>query len=149
MDYESNKKSWMTRAIFHKRLKRIDAQMRGQKRKIVLFVDNCSGHTDVPPLTNVQVRFLPSNTTSELQPTDQGIINSFKCRYRCDVVLHVLAALETYSDPKINVLQVQQFEATLAVAAAIVERHIAFPSKELVLTFTCSKITLTLEPEAF
>ncbi len=40
---------------------------------------NASSH--VKDLSNVRVRYLPQNTTSELQPFDAGIINSFKANY--------------------------------------------------------------------
>ena len=49
--------------------------------KILLLVDNCNGH---PPLTheNVKVHFLPANTTSVLQPMDQGAISIMKTHFK-------------------------------------------------------------------
>lgn len=48
--------------------------------KVVLITDNALGHTAsvVEYGDNIQVGFLPSNTTSLLQPTDQGVILTFK-----------------------------------------------------------------------
>ncbi|XP_063598617.1 tigger transposable element-derived protein 6-like [Penaeus indicus] len=40
-------------------------------RKIALIIDNCPAHPTVSNLTNVQLVFLPPNTTSILQPMDQ------------------------------------------------------------------------------
>lgn len=51
--------------------------------KILLLLDNAPGHpntlADLHP--NVKVVFLPPNTTSLLQPMDQGVIASFKAYY--------------------------------------------------------------------
>ncbi|GBO11442.1 hypothetical protein AVEN_16332-1 [Araneus ventricosus] len=55
--------------------------MRLQKRKIFLFLDNCTPHLDLK-LKNVRVEFFPTNCTCQLQPLDPGIIRSFKAHYR-------------------------------------------------------------------
>lgn len=51
--------------------------------KVVLITDNALGHTAsvVEYGNNIQVVFLPSNTTSLLQPTDQGVITTLKTYY--------------------------------------------------------------------
>jgi hypothetical protein len=61
-------------------------------RKVLLLMDNFSAHVaafnelESMPLglgiKNTEVVFLPPNTTSKLQPLDQGIIASFKALYR-------------------------------------------------------------------
>lgn len=85
-DYHSNKKAWMTTAVFFDWLKRFDDYI-GMRPggKPVLLLDNCSAHgTDdtILATTNVEVIFLPPNTTSKLQPMDAGIIAAMKLRYR-------------------------------------------------------------------
>lgn len=109
VDYESNTKAWMTRVIFKEWLKKLNKKMKNNGRKIILFIDNCSAHTDLPALTNVKVIFLPANTTSKLQPLDQGIIHSFKRFYRREVVNHVLTCLDKNISPEINVLLAMKF----------------------------------------
>ena len=55
--------------------------MRKENRKIILLADNATSHKTeeaIAKLTNVRVYFLPPNTTSALQPLDQGIIYSLK-----------------------------------------------------------------------
>ena len=55
---------------------------------------------------NVQVVFLPPNTTSVLQPTGQGVIRSLKVHYRGRVVRQLCRALDkTKTLPKISILQ--------------------------------------------
>jgi len=77
--YAHSKKGWMNGAIFRAWLRELDERMRTQKRHILMLVDNVSSHQvgDIG-LTNVNLDFLPKNTTSVLQPMDQGIIKATK-----------------------------------------------------------------------
>jgi len=43
-------------------------------------------HPMVPNLTNVEVLYLPPNTTSHTQPCDQWIIQAFKVKYRSQLL---------------------------------------------------------------
>ncbi|GBM39326.1 hypothetical protein AVEN_257438-1 [Araneus ventricosus] len=61
-----------------------------EKRKIVLFIDNCTAHSLIPKMNAVKVVFLLPNTTSKLQPLDQRIIKSFKVFYRKELVKKVV-----------------------------------------------------------
>ncbi|KAJ8888908.1 hypothetical protein PR048_008402 [Dryococelus australis] len=72
-DYDFKKKAWMTSAVFTRWLCSFDAKMGAANRKI-LFVDNCPSHPELNDLRNIKLVFLPKNTTSMLQPLDQGII---------------------------------------------------------------------------
>lgn len=84
VDYTSNKNAWMTASIFENYLREWDSKLQNQKKKIALILDNCTAH---PNLTfkNIQLFFLPPNTTSIIQPLDQGIIKTFKTYYRTDM----------------------------------------------------------------
>lgn len=85
LDYHSNKKAWMTGALFSDWLVRFNASFSRQGRKVLLLIDNCSAHgkpETLPCLNNVEVLFLPPNTTAHIQPCDAGIIASMKVRYR-------------------------------------------------------------------
>ncbi|XP_028656953.1 tigger transposable element-derived protein 4-like [Erpetoichthys calabaricus] len=94
MHYEANKKAWMTSELFSKWLKKVDAAMVRKKRRIILFIDNCTAHNHIPVMKAVTMKFLLPNTTSKLQPLDQGIINNFKLRYRKLVVRKLLQEIE-------------------------------------------------------
>ena len=56
--------------------------MKRQNRKILLLADNAPTHllNESIQLPNINVHFLPPNTTDHLQPLDAGIINSFKVK---------------------------------------------------------------------
>ena len=59
-----------------------------------MFIDNCTAHKDVPSLENIELKYLPPNTTSILQPLDQGIVENFKTLYRKEVVRTVIDTME-------------------------------------------------------
>uniref|UniRef100_H3GYN9 HTH CENPB-type domain-containing protein n=1 Tax=Phytophthora ramorum TaxID=164328 RepID=H3GYN9_PHYRM len=102
LNYTNSAKAWMTQAIFVKWLKDIDLKFRTQHRKCLLLLDNARVHSgyDSESLTNVEVAFLPPNTTSKRQPLDAGIIASFKRHYRQRQVQHALDKLE--ADPTMD-----------------------------------------------
>ena len=80
--YKHNKKAWMTSVIFEEWLRKLDRKMTLQGRSIAMIVDNCSAHPHIDGLVSIKLVFLPPNTTSKLQPCDQGIIKTFKTLYR-------------------------------------------------------------------
>jgi hypothetical protein len=73
----------MTSSISEDWLRRIDQKFHSEKIKIILFVDNCLAHPFVTmkELRAVKVAFLPPNTTTKLQPLDQGVIKNLKYHY--------------------------------------------------------------------
>ena len=72
VDYTANKKAWMTSSIFENWLMKFVLQ----GRSVAMVVDNCPAHPHINGLRSIKLVFLPPNTTSHLQPCDQGIINS-------------------------------------------------------------------------
>jgi len=83
--------------------------MKAEKRGILLIIDNCSSHNCVPRhLEHVKVLFLPPNTTSILQPLDQGIIHAVKRHYRARVVRRMLCNIASERDINVNILEAMQ-----------------------------------------
>ncbi|XP_063598706.1 tigger transposable element-derived protein 6-like [Penaeus indicus] len=103
--YTSQEKNWMSSEIFKEWVRKVDRKFRVDGRKIALIIDNCPAHPTLSKLTNVQLVFLPPNTTSILQPMDQGVIRSLKAYYRGKVVRLISRALEKKPCPKISILQ--------------------------------------------
>ena len=62
-------------------------------RKVLLFLDNATSHSDVQ-LCNVKLKFLPANTTSVLQPLDQGIILAMKQKYHKTQLPYMITQME-------------------------------------------------------
>ena len=81
----------MTSVIFKKWLVKWDNQL---TNNIVLLVDNCTAHAVNVTLNHIKLIFLPANTTSLLQPLDQGIIRSLKAHYRREMRANVLEQIE-------------------------------------------------------
>jgi len=67
----------MTGDLFKSWLVKFDQKMRLNQRNLLLLIDNCTAHSTIN-LKSVRIEFLPPNTTSKLQPMDQGIIQNSK-----------------------------------------------------------------------
>ncbi|CAG8760436.1 17965_t:CDS:2, partial [Acaulospora morrowiae] len=74
---------------------------------------NASSHqlaeSEIEELSNIKLYFLPPNTTSHLQPIDQGIISSFKVHYRKLLCEDRIRAFDEHHKlnieiPKLNIL---------------------------------------------
>lgn len=105
----------MTLKVFEDFVRKLDKQMKTQKRKIILFVDQCTAHIDLK-LKNVRVEFFPANCTSKLQPCDLEVmvIRSFKVAYGKRLVQKTLIEMEKgnladASKQRINVLEAMHF----------------------------------------
>jgi hypothetical protein len=88
--WKSNRKAWVTQEIFqdwflHHFVHEVEKYCKENNLpfKILLLVDNAPGHptTVCDYNQNIKVIFLPTNTTSIIQPMDQGLIQIFKKYY--------------------------------------------------------------------
>ncbi|XP_036340613.1 tigger transposable element-derived protein 4-like [Rhagoletis pomonella] len=106
VDYENNSKSWMTSELYEKWLLKLDKKFAAQKRKILLFIDNCPAHpkSAQSKLTNIKTVYFPPNMTSSLQPMDQGIIQNLKHHYRKRILKKVLCYSEKEAPMSISLL---------------------------------------------
>lgn len=76
LPYKSNSKAWITGDVWTWWVRSLDAIMQMRGRKILLIIDNCPAHPKVDNLSNMEIAYLPANTTSHPQPCDQGIIQA-------------------------------------------------------------------------
>jgi hypothetical protein len=58
-------------------------QEEGLDERILLLLDNAPGHPKHlgNAIPGVEIIYMPPNTTSLIQPMDQGVIRSFKAKY--------------------------------------------------------------------
>ena len=106
-DYDANNSAWMTSQIFEAWLRKWDTELAREGRKVAV-VDNCEA------LQSIEFLFLPPNTTSEIQPCDQGIIYTLKCHYRKNMVKHLIQFIDSGSP-------LAQFKITLLKALQMVQ----------------------------
>lgn len=104
LDYTSNKKAWMTSAIFEMYIRKIDKRMVSASRRIAMIVDNCPSHFLIKNLKAVTLFFLPPNTTSKTQPMDNGVIWSLKSHYRKSLMAQLLILHDAKKIFKANLL---------------------------------------------
>ncbi|GBC36913.2 tigger transposable element-derived protein 6-like [Rhizophagus irregularis DAOM 181602=DAOM 197198] len=115
MTYHNNAKAWMITSLFQEWIQEFDHQvgLKHQGQRVLLFLDNCSSHKlDGLTLRYTDVHFLPSNTTSKIQPIDAGVIMSFKRHYRHSHVRLLLRYVEAGNraeDLRMDILQTIRF----------------------------------------
>ena len=103
--YRGQKKSWMDSMLFEEWVRELDNQSEKENRKIALIIDSCTAHPQIGGLKAIYIFFLLPNTTSALQPMDQGVIRSLKARYRTKVAQKMIKAIDgNKSLPNISVL---------------------------------------------
>lgn len=100
VEYTFNKKAWMTSSIFESWIRKLDRRFHVQARQVVMFVDNCPAHPEIDNLRAIKLVFLPPNTTSVLQPCDQGIIQALKKLYRKRVLQKYLIHMKNAENPQ-------------------------------------------------
>ena len=115
MTYCHNTKAWMLSTVFQDWLQGFNREVASKygDQHVLLLLDNCPSHKiDGLVLSNVDVHFLPPNTTSKIQPMDAGIIMSFKRHYRHLHINWILNQVEAGNDIKnlkMDVLQAIKF----------------------------------------
>ncbi|ETV71519.1 hypothetical protein H257_13182 [Aphanomyces astaci] len=89
--YHSNRKAWMTIALFSEWIMELNEEMKRRNRTILLLLDQVV-RADVG---NVRVLMLPRNTTSVLQSMDAVIISTFKMYYKKRQLDHAIQIVDT------------------------------------------------------
>ena len=71
----------MDSKLFEEWVREQDRKFALEGRKLALVIGNCTAHLNIENLKSITLYFLPPNTTSCLQPMDQGAIRSLKYKY--------------------------------------------------------------------
>lgn len=103
--YRHQKKAWMDQKIFTDWFRNVfvpnvQSHLRSMSLppNAILFLDNAPAHPEESLLKsddgNIICHFLPANSTSLIQPMDQGVIESLKRRYRKKFLQQLLSGDE-------------------------------------------------------
>uniref|UniRef100_H3AIL0 HTH CENPB-type domain-containing protein n=1 Tax=Latimeria chalumnae TaxID=7897 RepID=H3AIL0_LATCH len=114
--------------IFEKWLHSFNNTMKERNKKVLLLMDNATCHDVTLHLSHVKIEFLPPNTTSIIQPLDQGIIHSTKRHYKKHF-LHRLVSVSDSNDENM----VSKFVKSFSVLDAMHLVNVAWKS----VTSTC------------
>ena len=99
-----NKKAWMTVEIFTEWLKDFNSMMRSQNRHVLLFLDNAPSHPQHVAMSNTKLVFIPPSTAC-LHPLAQGVIHTFKLKYRKRLIRGILSLLDKDEVPDATAFQ--------------------------------------------
>nr|CCA23138.1 PREDICTED: similar to tigger transposable element derived 4 putative [Albugo laibachii Nc14] len=72
--------------------------MKSEGRHVLVLLENVSSHRVTAPLSNVTAQMLPPNTTSFLQPQDEGFIQSFKSKLEQMKTRYIVGKLDELLD---------------------------------------------------
>ena len=92
--YRNQQKSWIDRVLFEERVREMDKKIVYEGRKVALVIGNCPVHPQIENLKSIKLFFLSLNTTSQIQPMDQGLTCSLKAYYRKNVVRKMIRIVE-------------------------------------------------------
>lgn len=98
-NYIKQAKGWMDRSCFYYYINKIlipNIPEQYKNQRILLIMDNFSGHPRISNYKNVDILYLPPNSTSFLQPLDQGIIASLKLNYKNIILNKYISSLDNY-----------------------------------------------------
>ena len=124
MHYYAQKSLWMDSTIFTKWFHqqfvpecRKALNEKGIAPKALLVLDNAPSHPDISSISSddgkITCLYLPPNTTSLLQPMVQGVLQTLKCLYKCDLLL---CMLDEECNGSMNIVQ---FSKTINIKVAV------------------------------
>ena len=105
--YRGNPKAWMTMDMYIKFLNMFEKWVSQNlwKDKVLLIMDNAPSHIKLPStkLRVTTIAFLPPNTTSVVQPSDQCNIRCYKVLYRTAMLMELISQFDaSEADLKID-----------------------------------------------
>ena len=123
VQYFNQRNAWMDSSIFNNWFHNSFVPFcqkalseKGRSQKAIFLLDNASSHPDNNDHTledgQITCLYMPPNTTSVLQPMDQGVLENIKKRYKKDLLLQLL--YEGDSD-----CNIAEFRKTLNIKYAV------------------------------
>ena len=102
----------MDSELFEEWVREQDRKFSLEGRKVALVIDNSTAHPITGNLKSVTLYFLHPNKTSCLQPMDQGVIRSLKCKDRTHIIKMIINAIDNGKQmPSISILEAMKMLA--------------------------------------
>ncbi|XP_034946409.1 jerky protein homolog-like [Chelonus insularis] len=125
VSYKSQKSAWMTSDLFVSWYEmefvpyvKAFLQASNLPPKALLLMDNCSSHNKVTNKDGILVKFFPPNTTSLIQPMDQGCLQNLKLLYKENLMRHIIQCIDNKLSLSDAIKQVNLRNAIFWVADA-------------------------------
>lgn len=125
VSYKSQKKAWMTGSLFESWF--VDEFVPATKDylksvglpcKALLLIDNCSSHNTAISKDSISVMFFPPNTTSLIQPMDQGCLQTLKLLYKKRLMSYIIDSIDKSESLSQTIKKITVKEAIYWAAAA-------------------------------
>uniref|UniRef100_K7FQ19 HTH CENPB-type domain-containing protein n=1 Tax=Pelodiscus sinensis TaxID=13735 RepID=K7FQ19_PELSI len=121
-----NPKAWITKMLtsdwFHQCfIPQVSKYLleKGLPFKILLLMDNAGGHATDLSHEGIQVEFLPPNTTSLIQPMDQGVIRAFKALYTKNTLADLVACVDAAQDDEDETFNLKAYWRQYTIATCM------------------------------
>ncbi len=98
----------MTILIFKNWLNNLNMKTKSKNKRILLLLDNAPVHPVDTVLSNIKLLYFPPNTTSLIQPCDQGVIRSFKSYYKKLISNRILFELDNEQNKNLSYLDIMK-----------------------------------------
>ena len=98
--------------LFEKWVRKQDRKFVLEECKIALVIGNCTAHPNIENLKLIILYFLPPNTTSCLQPMDQGVIRSLNASTAVGIIRKIIRVIDNRKQiPSMSVLEAMKILA--------------------------------------
>ena len=102
----------MDSELFEEWVREQDRKFSLESRKVALVIDNSTAHSITGNLKSITFYFLHPDKASCLQPMDQGVIRSLKCKYRTPTFKMIINAIDNGKQmPSITILEAMKMLA--------------------------------------
>ena len=121
-----NSTAWVTKPLnsdwFHQSfVPRVKIYLleKGLPFDVLLLLDNAGGHATNLAYDGVRVEFLPSHTSSLIQPMDQVVIRAFKALYTRDTMANLARSPDTATENENVTFTLKAYWKTFTIAICL------------------------------
>ena len=134
--YYSSKKASVTSKNWETIIRKLNSKMQRNSPNVLLFCDNASCHKLIHELSHTKIIFMLSNTTSLIQPLDQGIIWTVMVYYKTEFIRQMVIAIDNGVKPDDFALSISVLKDLYMLKRAFLAHlPFLFASEEQILSY--------------